>query len=408
MQLLKALVGMKTIGLIPLKAFKRSINLKVSRINPAGVNFNRRASLKRNVTDAISAVSIAEYMINHPENVVYDQDDKWKSLCRHWNFVEMQKHQRVQTINQLETILYNANPTLMAYKKGDFANWLLELIIICPTSDILAKARPEKLTKIPYLTLARARTLVVEAKQNIASATDRNAEILVSQIAQQIKMFDQNIKGQMQLIERDLTCPEIELLRTFNGIDTVSAIGLLLEIETIERFPRSKGISCYFGVHPKFKKSGDKVIGVRMSKQGSKNMRKILFNIAKTAIVRNPLIKEIYEKKVSQGMSKMAAMGVCMHKILRIIYGMLKNKQAFNPSIDKQNVEHSKAKHVEKMQNENANIIKSRRYQEFDEKAPISRKQTKKRKEHDMSQCEVASHSTGSTCSFDTKLLKIP
>ena len=89
-------------------------------------------------------------MINHPENVVYDQDDTWKSLCRHWNFVEMQKRQRVQTINQLETILYNANPTLMRYKKGDFPNWLLELIIQCPTSDKLAKSSPEKLAKIPY------------------------------------------------------------------------------------------------------------------------------------------------------------------------------------------------------------------------------------------------------------------
>jgi len=145
-----------------------------------------------------------------------------------------------------------------------------------------------------------------------------------------------------------------------------------------------------------------------MSKQGSKNMRKILFNIAKTAIVRNPLIKEIYEKKVSHGMSKMAAIGVCMHKTLRIIYGMLKNKQAFNPSIDKQNVEHSKTKHQEKMENDNANINKSRRYQKFDEKAPISRKQTKKRKEHDLSQGKITSPNTGSTCSFDAKLLKIP
>ena len=144
-----------------------------------------------------------------------------------------------------------------------------------------------------------------------------------------------------------------------------------------------------------------------MSKQGSKNMRKILFNIAKTAIIYNPLIKEIYEKKVSQGMSKMAAIGVCMHKILRIIYGMLKNKQAFNPLIDKQNVNTQKLNSRKNNIHENANIEKSRRYQEFDGKAPISRKQTKKRKEHDLSQCEITSQSTGSTCSSDTKLLKI-
>jgi transposase len=387
-----------------LKSYQKVFNLKVSRINPAGVNFNRRAGMKRNVTDAISALSIAEYMINHPKNIMFDQDDKWKSLCRHWNFVEMQKQQRVQTINQLETILYSANPTVMQFKKGKLPNWLLELIIQCPTSDKLANSRPEKLAKIPYLTLARAKALIEEAKQNIASSTDRNAEVLVSQIALQIKAFDQNIKSQMQLIERDLTCSEVEILKSFKGIDTISAIGLLLEIETIERFSKVKGISCYFGLHPKFKQSGDKIIGVRMSKQGSKNMRKILFNIAKGAITYNPLIREVYEKKLSQGMTKMAALGVCMHKILRIIYGMLKNKQVYNPLIDKQNSERSKEKLQEKHQQEKANIEKSRRYQEYDIKAPISRKQTKKRREHDLSQCEITSQSPGSTCSSETKL----
>jgi transposase len=387
-----------------LKSYQKVFNLKVVRINPLGVNYNRRASMKRNVTDAISAVSIAEYMINHPENIAYDKDEKWKTLCRHWNFVEMQKQQRVQTINQLETILYCANPTLMRYKKGDLPNWLLELIIQCPTADKLARAKPEKLAKIPYLSLARAKGLVAEANQNIASATDRNAEILVTQIALQIKSFDQNIKSQMELIERDLISPEIELLKSFKGINTISAIGLLLEIETIERFPTVKGFSCYFGLHPKFKQSGDKIIGVRMSKQGSKNMRKILFNIAKGAITYNPLITEVYEKRVSHGMAKMAAIGVCMHKILRIIYGILKNKQAYNPLIDKQNYERSKEKQQDKLQQENTNIDKSRRYQEFDVKAPISRRQTKKRREHDLSQCEITSQSPGSTCSSETKL----
>jgi transposase len=390
-----------------LRSYQKVFNLKVARINPSGVNYNRRASMRRNVTDAISALSIAEYMINHPENISYDQDDKWKTLCRHWNFMEMQKSQRIQTINQLETILYCANPSLLRFKKDNLPGWLLELIIKYPTAAKLAKARPENLAKIPYLTLYRAQELVAEAKQNIASATDRNAELLVSQIALQIKAFDQNIKSQMHLIEQELICPEMELLKSFKGINTTSAIGLLLEIGTIERFPTVKGFSCNFGLHPKFKQSGDKVIGVRMSKQGSKNMRKILFNIAKGAITYNPLIMEVYEKKLSQGMSKMAAIGVCMHKILRIIYGMLKHKQAYNPLIDKQNCERSKDKQQEQEKQENANIEKSRRYQEFDVKAPISRKQTKKRREHDLSQCEITSQSTGSSCSSKTKLLKI-
>jgi hypothetical protein len=40
-------------------------------------------------------------------------------------------------------------------------------------------------------------------------------------------------------------------------------------------------------------------------------------------------------------MEKMAAIGLCMHKTLRIIYGMLKHNMAFDPEIDRKNREKS-------------------------------------------------------------------
>jgi len=398
--------GYENNWLSSLKSYQNVFNFKSARINPLGVNYNRKAGMKRNVTDAMSALNVAEYIITHPEKVEYHQDDKWKTLCRHWNFVEMQKSQRTQTINQLETILYNANPSLLRFKHDNLPGWLLELIIKCPTADKLAKTSPKTLARIPYLTLARARELVKEAKHNIASANGKNAEILVRQIALQIKVFDKTIKTQMQLIEDEMVTPEIELLKSFKGINTSSAIGLLLEIGSIERFTSVKGISCYFGLHPKLKQSGDKVAVVRMSKQGSKNMRKILFNITKGAITFNPLIRGLYEKKLSEGMKKLAAIGVCMHKVLRIVYGMLKNNQSFNPNIDKKNSDRSQSKQEGKMVNEKVNIQKNRRYQKYDMVAPISKKQSKKREEHNLSQCEITSQNTGSACSSDTKLLK--
>jgi transposase len=375
-----------------LKSYQKTFDLKVARVNPMGVNFNQRAEMKRNVTDALSALNIARYMIDHPEHIRYDQDEKWKSLCRHWNFVEMQKKQRVQTINQLETLMYSANPSLMRYKKDNLPNWLLEVIILCPTEADLAKAKPGKLAKIRYVSLSRAKELVEDARQGIASLTDKNAALLIRQMALQIRIFDQGIKSQMLLIEQEMTGPEIELLSSFTGIDTTSAIGLLLETGSIERFPTVKGFSCNFGLHPKFKQSGDKVMGIHMSKQGSKNMRKILFNIAKCAIVHNPLIKEIYQRKQSEGMKPMAALGVCMHKILRIVYGILKNKQPFEPQVDKLNTERSKQKQQVKERQKAAFTEKTRRYQQYDSKAPISRKQSKKRKEHALSQGEITNH----------------
>lgn len=364
-----------------LKSFQKTLSLKVARVNPAGVHFNHRAEMARNVTDATSAESIARYMIDHPGNIRYDQDERWKSLCRHWNFVEMQKKQRAQTINQLDILLYGANPLLLRFKKDNLPRGLIELIILCPTQTLLAKARPGKLAKIPYLGPQRARELVAEARQGIACLTDDNTALLIRQVAQQIKIFDSSINSQISLIEQQLSCPEIELLKSFTGIDTTSAIGLLLETGAVERFASVKSYCSFFGLHPKFKQSGDKLWGVHMSKQGSRKMRKILYNIALSAIVYNPTIKQIYQSKQLEGMSPMAAIGVCMHKILRMVYGMLKNKQAFNPGVDLLNRERSEKKQQEMRQQKPGEGQKNRRYQGFDSKAPVSARQTKKRKE---------------------------
>lgn len=45
--------------------------VKVTRLNPSGVKSNTQATLKRNVTDALSARYVAEYLIAHPQKVDY-------------------------------------------------------------------------------------------------------------------------------------------------------------------------------------------------------------------------------------------------------------------------------------------------------------------------------------------------
>jgi transposase len=52
-----------------LLAFQGSLNLQTARLNPLGVYHDSKAEMKRNVTDKISAKSVAEYMIGHPEKV---------------------------------------------------------------------------------------------------------------------------------------------------------------------------------------------------------------------------------------------------------------------------------------------------------------------------------------------------
>jgi hypothetical protein len=117
-----------------------------------------------------------------------------------------------------------------------------------------------------------------------------------------------------------------------------------------------------------------------MSKQGRKQPRHILYMITLAAIKCNPLIKQIYEKYQKNSKHNMAAMGICMHKILRIIYGMLKHNKPFDPQIDIANRKRS-AQSKKAAPRKNA----SRRFQAYDTKAPVSRRQKKKRLERDRS-----------------------
>ena len=119
-----------------------------------------------------------------------------------------------------------------------------------------------------------------------------------------------------------------------------------------------------------------------MSKMGRKAPRQILYMVSIVAIQSNPLIREIYEKHVEKGMKKKAALGVCMHKIIRIVYGMLKHNRPFDPEIDRKNRSRQKPQEEEEAEYPS----QSRRYQAYDAKAPISRRQAKKREEQKQSQ----------------------
>jgi hypothetical protein len=103
--------------------------------------------------------------------------------------------------------------------------------------------------------------------------------------------------------------------------------------------------------------------------------------VAMVALTANPHIRKIYEEHTEKGMKKMAAIGLCMHKILRIIYGMLKNNQAYDSQVDQKNRENRLARKAPRNV-KNAN----RRYELFDKQAPISRRQSNKRKEWKQSQ----------------------
>ena len=103
---------------------------------------------------------------------------------------------------------------------------------------------------------------------------------------------------------------------------------------------------------------------------------------AMVAIRHNPVIKDLYAHSLAKGKSKMSAIGICMHKLLRIIYGVLKSGKAFDPAIDQAN----KTRRPDQRKPIRQEI---RHFQPVNDNAPVSARQNKKRKEQSQSQGEL-------------------
>ncbi len=369
-----------------LTEFQGSLNIQTARLNPFGVMHNSKADLKKNTTDKISAQNVAEYLVAHPEKVVYQQHDQLAGLRKQWGFIKMLTKQSTQFLNQLNGLIYSANPELLSYCQNGVPGWVLKLLVNYPSAANLKRAHAKTVAKIPYVSSRKAQQLIAGARRSVASTTDVITQQLIVATAQQILHLKKTIAEQINRMLRECPIPEIDLLKTFPGISNLSAVGLIIEIQTVKRFAKAKKLASFFGVHPVYKISGDGAGGFKMSKQGRTAPRQILYMIALSAIQCNPLIREIYEEHQKQGKHNMAAIGICMHKILRIIYGMLKHNKPFNPQIDIDN----RLRSVPMKNNAPADNT-NRRFQDYDQRAPVSRRQRKKRLERERS------HSVGDT-----------
>lgn len=377
--------------------------VKFARLNPLGVSKNMEAGLKRNITDKVSAKSIAEYLITHAEKINYQQRDLWAPLKEQWTYIDLLNKQQVQLLNRFEKEIYKANLELLCYCKRGTPRWILKLVAQFPTARHLAQAKLEQLVKIPYLNAAKAQKLIERAQTSVSSATtDEIGQRLISlakkilnqehEIAQQKKRLEQNVK---------ILPDKIQLLKTFKGIGTYSAVGLLILIGDVHRFKDAKKLACFFGLHPAWKQSGDGCWGFHMSKKGTVVARQILYMITLSAIRWNPCIQEIYATKLKKGMTKMAAIGVCMHKILRMVYGMLKHNQAFDPAIDQRH------RQQQQFNGKPVSQDRRRRFQAPDPNAPISGRQAKKRKQQAQSQQEKLTIKDLKNNILDLKLINL-
>jgi len=378
-----------------LRKLQKDYPIKVARLNPNSVCNTRKAELAGNVTDQISAKAIAYHLINVLPTIKFNAKSPYASLKRTWTHLRMLKKQKVQLLNQFESLLYISHTQLISDCSSRVPEWLLKLVIEYPTADLLSRGHISKISRIPYITEEKARELKEEAKRSVASATDAISAELLQDVAKTILSYKEKIKKWEDKLVEKCEIDEIKILTTIPNIAEYTAVGLMINMGSVERFDHVKKLASYWGIHPEIKESGDGKWKPGISKKGRSIPRELLFNAVFASLSdEDNYIQKLYKEYVEEkGKSKMSAIGILMHKLTRMIYGMLKNGTNYNPQIDKENRQNSKSK--KKSNNNN-----KRKVRDFDSKAPVSRREKKKRKERIETQDADASFAGSSIPSF--------
>lgn len=366
----------------------QSFPVKISRLNPSVVKNAALANLKGQVTDAVSAKNIATYLIRYHEQVSYHEaDNRYRSYRSLDNHIGMLTKQKTQMINELKQLLYSSFPELQRFCKKSVPNWVLTLLTQYPTADKLARARATKVAQIKSITLEKAHKLIEKAKNSVGSTGGYTDCYLIESIAQDIHAKQARLAQLKKLLSKECKGPEVELLQSVKGIGAYSAASIMIQIEDVARFPTAKHLAGYFGLYPTIKESGDKRYVSRMSKKGRPAIRGTLYMCANTAVIHDPHLKNIYARHRAKGMKHRQALGVVMHKMLRIVWGILQSGEPYEANIDQLNIARNTKDPLTDIQKE---IQEKRRIQSFDADAPISRLAYRKRKAHQASQDSIA------------------
>ncbi len=405
----KIICGVESTGgyeqnwLTVLKKQKGQLPVEVYKVNPKGVKHQIESTLKRTITDSISAEGIAQYLANNYAQKRQDwhnstfADDQVVAAQHCFRLIQGLIKQQTSRYNQLEKMLYQCFPELLTFCKYGIPQWMIRLLIRYPGRTPIRRAQITSIDGIKGISKAKAERIKALANTSVGTWSSPVQGRMVQILAEDIQHHQARIDGLKTFLTQTYTSADFEILKSIKGIGDWTSTALLMLIGSIDRFEGTDQIASFFGVNPKFKQSGDGKWGVHMSKQGSAAMRSILYIAATNVVMHDPYFKKLYHNYTSKGIKKKSVHGIIMHKLLRIIYGMLKSHTMFNYRIDETNQKETKN------QSEKQISCTSRRYQKLNTEAPISRSNYKKRRA--VLECQI-SESDISTASSSTTLLQ--
>ena len=156
----------------------------------------------------------------------------------------------------------------------------------------------------------------------------KGIEARICQIKKEISALEATIEKAI------LSCSEMKKkycqAKSVRGIGIITAAHLIVCTNNFLAFENARKFNCYAGIAPFEHKSGNSILHKsRTSKLRNRNLKKLLFNGANSAIMHDPELRTYYNRKIEQGKAHLTVINAVACKIVARVFAVVNREEPF-------------------------------------------------------------------------------
>ena len=320
-------------------SFLASKGFELVVFNPLSVDLYRKAgSLRKTKTDKADAQFLARMLLS-TENSSYvpnvPEIADLKALIRHRSRLKSIRSRLKISVSRLATVLFPELPgAVWSIHQASSYAMFLEL----PTAKAISECH---LTRLANLLSSASRQQygkekALEIKVLASKSIGPDSRVIGFELQQTIRIIT-NVAAELKILDKEITALMKRIgspILTIPGISYNLGSVILSEIGNIRNFANPSKLLAFAGLEPSTYQSGNyQATKASMVKRGSPYLRWAILQAAKSVSRYDPTFKAYADKKSSEGKHYFVVLNHVGRKLTRVIFHLLKNNQAFNPTV---------------------------------------------------------------------------
>ena len=329
----------------PVATALHEMSIYVSILNPILIKQSGGGSVRKVKTDKKDALKIAKYGLDNWNDLrEYTPTDalrqQLKLFSRQYNlYMKTSVAMQNNLISLLDKTFPGANELFDSPARADGHQKWVDFVIAFWHCDCLTRISQQAFTeryqkwckrKGYHFSQAKAETVYWSSAGHFPTLPkNTNTKLLITSAANALietQKVLMTIKA--EVIRLAELMPEYDAVLAMYGVGEITAAQLMAELGDVRRFDNRGAIVAFAGIDPEVNQSGKSSSESNpATKRGSPHLRKTLYQIARTHLVKSPADEPVYQfldKKRKEGKPYFVYMTAAANKFLRIYHAKVK------------------------------------------------------------------------------------